>query len=99
MVTRSACRALLGRAREGAGGHHQAPADDYGRARRPDPREGTTVAVPKRKTSRANTRMRRAQWKAAAPVVATCDNCRSAKLPHTACPTCGTYNKRQVLAV
>ncbi|BEP16566.1 50S ribosomal protein L32 [Acidothermaceae bacterium B102] len=62
-------------------------------------REGKTVAVPKRRMSRANTRMRRSQWKATAPSIASCDNCRSPKLPHTACPTCGTYNKRRVLSV
>jgi large subunit ribosomal protein L32 len=57
------------------------------------------VAVPKRKTSRSNTRHRRSQWKTSAPALATCDRCRQPKLQHTACPTCGTYNKRQVLAV
>ncbi len=54
------------------------------------------MAVPKRKMSRSNTRARRSQWKAA-PI--TCDRCRAQKLPHTACPTCGTYAKRQVLDV
>lgn len=57
------------------------------------------MAVPKRKTSRSNTRSRRAQWKAAAPALTSCDRCRQPKLAHTACPTCGTYNKRQVLSV
>ena len=57
------------------------------------------MAVPKRKMSRANTRARRSQWKAKPVKLATCDRCRSAKLPHTACPTCGTYNKRTVLDV
>ena len=57
------------------------------------------MAVPKRKTSRSNTRHRRSQWKAAAPALTTCDRCRQPKLPHVACPTCGTYNKRQVLDV
>ena len=57
------------------------------------------MAVPKRRTSRSNTRHRRSAWKTAAPVLATCDRCKQPKLPHTACPTCGTYNKRQVLAV
>jgi large subunit ribosomal protein L32 len=57
------------------------------------------VAVPKRKTSRSNTRHRRSQWKAAAPALSTCDRCKQPKLQHMACPTCGTYNKRQVLAV
>jgi large subunit ribosomal protein L32 len=57
------------------------------------------VAVPKRKTSRSNTRHRRSQWKTAAPALSTCDRCKQPKLQHTACPTCGTYNKRQVLSV
>jgi large subunit ribosomal protein L32 len=57
------------------------------------------VAVPKRRMSRANTHMRRSQWKATTPAITTCDSCRSPKLPHTACPTCGTYNKRRVLSV
>lgn len=57
------------------------------------------MAVPKRKTSRSNTRSRRAQWKATAAPLSTCDRCKQPKLQHTACPTCGTYNKRQVLEV
>jgi large subunit ribosomal protein L32 len=57
------------------------------------------VAVPKRKMSRANTRARRSQWKAAPIVLTKCDRCKSDKLPHTACSVCGTYNKRSVLDV
>ncbi len=57
------------------------------------------MAVPKRKMSRSNTRSRRSQWKTTPPAVSTCDRCRQPKLQHTACPTCGTYNKRQVIAV
>ena len=57
------------------------------------------MAVPKRKMSRSNTRSRRSQWKATAPALVTCDRCKSPKLGHTACPTCGTYAKRQVLDV
>jgi large subunit ribosomal protein L32 len=57
------------------------------------------VAVPKRKMSRSNTRSRRSQWKATAPALSTCDRCKQPKLQHIACPTCGTYNKRQVLEV
>lgn len=58
-----------------------------------------TVAVPKRKMSRSNTRSRRSQWKAAPLTLVTCDRCKARKLPHTACPECGTYAKRQVLDV
>jgi large subunit ribosomal protein L32 len=55
------------------------------------------VAVPKRKMSRSNTRSRRAQWKAVAPSLVECSQCHELKLQHTACPTCGTYNRRQVI--
>jgi large subunit ribosomal protein L32 len=55
------------------------------------------VAVPKRRMSRSNTRSRRARWKATAPQLATCQVCRELHLPHTACPVCGTYNRRQVI--
>jgi large subunit ribosomal protein L32 len=47
--------------------------------------------------SRSNTRNRRAQWKATAPTLVACPQCHSPKLPHSACPTCGTYRRRQVL--
>lgn len=51
--------------------------------------------------SRANTRDRRSQWKTTAPTLVTCPNraCGEQKLPHIACPSCGTYNNRQVTAV
>ena len=57
------------------------------------------MAVPKRRMSRSNTRSRRAQWKAKAVATSPCPQCRSPKLPHAACPVCGTYNGRQVLEV
>jgi large subunit ribosomal protein L32 len=59
------------------------------------------VAVPKRKTSRSNTRSRRSMWKATAPALAPCPNraCGELKPPHRACPTCGQYDGRQVLSV
>ncbi len=57
------------------------------------------MAVPKRRMSRSNTRSRRSQWKTAAPTLVACPRCRQMKLPHVACPTCGTYNGRQVVAV
>ena len=57
------------------------------------------MAVPKRKMSRSNTRSRRSQWKTSAPALAPCSRCRQPKLPHVACPTCGTYNSRQVVNV
>jgi large subunit ribosomal protein L32 len=61
--------------------------------------ETTAVAVPKRKMSRSNTRSRRANWKTTAAPLAPCSRCREPKLAHVACPTCGTYNGRDVLDV
>jgi large subunit ribosomal protein L32 len=55
------------------------------------------VAVPKRKKSRSNTRHRRSQWKATAPNLVACPTCREPKVPHLACESCGTYNRRQVI--
>ncbi|HIV58624.1 MAG TPA: 50S ribosomal protein L32 [Candidatus Stackebrandtia faecavium] len=57
------------------------------------------MAVPKRRMSRANTRSRRAQWKATAPALTTCSRCRSKTLPHAACGVCGTYKGRQIIDV
>jgi large subunit ribosomal protein L32 len=57
------------------------------------------VAVPKRRTSRSNTRSRRANWKATAVKTVACPQCKSPHLPHNACGVCGTYNGRQVLEV
>ncbi|NNG40323.1 50S ribosomal protein L32 [Flexivirga sp. ID2601S] len=56
------------------------------------------MAVPKRKMSRANTRSRRAQWKATPTALATCPNCGAAKQGHMACPNCGTYKDRHYSA-
>ncbi|HEY6741945.1 MAG TPA: 50S ribosomal protein L32 [Lapillicoccus sp.] len=52
------------------------------------------MAVPKRKTSRSNTRSRRANWKAAPVALTTCPQCGSKTQPHVACPSCGTYQGR-----
>ncbi|PZS28352.1 MAG: 50S ribosomal protein L32 [Pseudonocardiales bacterium] len=57
------------------------------------------MAVPKRRMSRSNTRSRRSQWKTTAPALQPCGRCRQPKLSHTACPTCGTYDGRQILSV
>ncbi len=57
------------------------------------------MAVPKRKMSRSNTRSRRSQWKATVTALVACPRCREPKLPHVACPACGTYNGRSVLDV
>ncbi len=52
------------------------------------------MAVPKRKTSRSNTRSRRANWKTTATTLTTCPQCKAQTQPHVACPSCGTYKGR-----
>ena len=52
------------------------------------------MALPKYKTSRANTNSRRANWKAKAAQTVTCPNCGAPALPHMACPSCGAYRGR-----
>ena len=42
------------------------------------------MALPKYKTSRANTHSRRANWKAKAAQTVTCPNCGAPTLPHMA---------------
>ncbi len=55
------------------------------------------MAVPKRKTSRSNTRSRKANWKASAPTYAECPQCHQPKRPHRVCGNCGYYAGREVV--
>lgn len=55
--------------------------------------------LPKKKTSLARKRRRRAHISAPTVNLVTCPQCRSPKTSHRACPTCGTYRGRDVLAV
>jgi len=58
------------------------------------------VAVPKRKTSKAKTRSRRANHdRMTLPQVAICDNCGADMIPHRACPSCGWYNGRVAIEI
>ena len=50
------------------------------------------MAVPKRKTSRSNTRSRRANWKATRPTVVTCDRCREPYTPDVIPPVPASRN-------
>jgi large subunit ribosomal protein L32 len=55
------------------------------------------MAVPKHKTSKSKRDMRRTHKKAAAPNITKCPQCGEIRLPHHACPSCGTYKDRQVI--
>jgi large subunit ribosomal protein L32 len=57
------------------------------------------MAVPKKKTSKSRKNMRRAHDFLTAQSVSTCPQCKSPKLPHRACPSCGTYKGKEVIAL
>ena len=55
-------------------------------------------AVPKRKISRGRRNRRRSHDALTLPQLVTCPQCKELKLPHRACPSCGTYRGREILA-
>jgi len=55
------------------------------------------MANPKHRTSKSKRDMRRSHDKLTAPNVSTCPQCGETKLPHHACPNCGTYKGRAVI--
>ncbi|MCE2422580.1 MAG: 50S ribosomal protein L32 [Gemmatimonadetes bacterium] len=57
------------------------------------------MAVPKRRTSKQRKRKRRTHYRAAPTQIQVCDRCGDPRRPHRACPTCGFYGDRQVVAV
>lgn len=58
------------------------------------------MAVPKKKTSKAKSRSRRASaWTLEVPARSVCPQCSAAKLPHVVCPSCGWYGGRQAIDV
>ena len=57
------------------------------------------MAVPKRRTSKAATRSRKANWKAAMPSLVECPQCHELKLSHRVCKNCGYYDGKEVVKV
>ncbi|MCY3662637.1 MAG: 50S ribosomal protein L32 [bacterium] len=58
------------------------------------------MAVPKKKTSKARSRSRRAAaWQLGSPARSFCPRCGAAKLPHRVCGVCGWYAGRQAIEV
>jgi large subunit ribosomal protein L32 len=56
------------------------------------------MAVPKKRTSSARRDKRRATHKAGKARLNRCPRCHSMRLPHRVCPTCGTYDGREVIS-
>jgi len=57
------------------------------------------MGVPKRKTSKSKKRMRTASHKHKLVATMPCPKCGAPHRPHRVCPSCGTYNGRQVLII
>ena len=55
--------------------------------------------LPKRKYPKSRQGKRRSHLAMRMPHVVECPNCQSPRLAHRACPICGTYRGREVLAL
>ncbi|MCL2758491.1 MAG: 50S ribosomal protein L32 [Alphaproteobacteria bacterium] len=56
------------------------------------------MAVPKKKTSKARTAMRRAHDAIAIMPAGNCKKCGEKKRPHHVCAACGNYDGKQVVS-
>ena len=56
------------------------------------------MAVPQNRVTRSRRGMRRAHDALVAANPNECPSCGELKRPHHVCPSCGTYNYRQVVA-
>lgn len=58
------------------------------------------MAVPKRRTSKSKTKMRRASNSKMVPTCfVECPQCHEPKLPHRVCLSCGSYDGKEVVSV
>lgn len=56
------------------------------------------MAVPKRRTTRSKSKMRRAQHdKVTAPNLSPCSQCGEPSLPHRVCGSCGYFKGKQIV--
>jgi large subunit ribosomal protein L32 len=53
----------------------------------------------KKKSSKSHTRERRAHFGIKIVQLVNCPQCQTPKMPHEACPTCGTYNGHQAINI
>src|ERR1041385_192709 len=82
-----------------AGGGPTLERTDRLEAQAPRLKEDTSMAVPKRRTSKRKKRARRTHYKAAPIALQPCPRCGDLKRPHRVCPTCGYYRDEQRIAV
>ena len=54
---------------------------------------------PKNKSSKARRDKRRANWKMSAPNLVKCSKCGELMMPHRVCKACGSYNKKEIIAM
>ena len=54
---------------------------------------------PKNKSSKSRRDKRRANWKMSAPTLVKCSKCGALMMPHRVCKKCGSYNKKEIIAV
>lgn len=57
------------------------------------------MAQPKRRWSKERTHLKRSTWKLEEKNIGACPNCGEPILSHKACPSCGYYNKKQVVEI
>lgn len=57
------------------------------------------MGLPKKKYPKSRQGKRRSHLALKAATTVDCPQCHSAKLPHHVCPTCGTYEGREVVKV
>ena len=55
--------------------------------------------LPKRKYAKARQGERRSHLGVVAPALEECPQCHNLKLPHHACPTCGSYAGREAIEI
>lgn len=56
------------------------------------------MAVPKRRTTRSKSKMRRAQHdKVTAPTIYPCPNCSEPSVAHRVCASCGYYKGSKIV--
>jgi large subunit ribosomal protein L32 len=56
-------------------------------------------ALPKRKKSKSRAAQRLSHTAIKPAALVECPQCHTMKLPHHVCPTCGTYNGRQIVEI